>query len=268
PRLGALGAGLAYSLAAFLAWFLLIVIVRTASADTFSRTFSAPFTWDSQRYREIIRLGLPFACRIVLREGVLPAAAFIIAPFGAPALAAHAVAARIVDLLGVFCFGFGDAANTRVGIAIGAGKLNQIGPAAWISVHLATFVGLLIAVMLTTEPAWVVSWLLDNTESASLAVAVAILPIAACVLFLQGIQSAIGGALSGMRDAKGPLLIAIGGSWGIGLPLGFLLAHVTALPVQGLWTGLLLGACGTTILYGIRFRQRLWRLRGSSDTPR
>ncbi|HEY4174533.1 MAG TPA: MATE family efflux transporter, partial [Rhodopila sp.] len=65
PRLGALGAGLAYSLAAFLAWGLLIVIVRTAPADTFSRTFSAPLVWDSQRYREIIRLGLPFACRIV-----------------------------------------------------------------------------------------------------------------------------------------------------------------------------------------------------------
>lgn len=265
PPLGAFGAGLAYSLVAVLAWGLLIIIVRRSPVDAFSRSLSSPFNWDGRRYREIVRLGLPFACRIVLREGVLPAAAFIAAPFGAAAVAAHAVAARVVDLLGVFSFGFSDAANSRVGLGIGAGKLHQVRSAGWISVQLSAGVGLLIVALLLAMPMQAASWILGTADPAKIARTAALFPLAACVLFLDGIQSAIGGALSGMRDAKGPLLIAIGGSWGIGLPLGGLLAHVTSFPVQGLWMGLLLGACGTTILYVLRFRQRLWRLQEGGD---
>lgn len=268
PPLGALGAGLAYSLAAVLAWGLLMIIVRVSPTDAFSRALSSPFTWERRRYLEIVRLGLPFACRIVLREGVLPAAAFVIAPFGPYALSAHAVAGRIVDLLGVSSFGFSSAASARVGIGIGAGTLRQVKSAGWISVQLSAGISLLIAVVLLTEPTQLASYFLGSADPSGIAMTVAVLPTAACVLFLGGIQSAIGGALSGMRDAKGPLLIAVFGSWGVGLPAGFLLARMTAPPVLGLWTGLLLGACITTILYVIRLRQRFRRLRAATEAAR
>lgn len=265
PPLGALGAGLAYSLAAVLAWGLLVIIVRGSAADAFSRSLSAPFTWERQRYLEIVRLGLPFACRIVLREGVLPAAAFVVAPFGPSAVAAHAVAARILDLLGVFSFGFSDAANTRVGIGIGARSLRQVRSAGWISVQLAAIIGLLIVIVLLAEPMNWASWFLGRSDPSDIAATAGVLPIAACILFLEGIQSALGGALSGMRDARGPLLITVFGSWVIGLPLGFLLARKITAPVQGLWIGLLLGACVTTVFYVIRFRRRLRQLQAIGE---
>ena len=268
PPLGAMGAGMAYSLAAVLAWGLLIVIVRRSPADVFSRSLSSPFTWEGRHFRKIVRLGLPFACRIVLREGMLPAAAFIVAPFGPYAVSAHAVVGRIVDLFGVFSFGFSDAANARVGIGIGAGKFRQARSAGWISVQLSAGVNLLIAVVLLTEPTQLASWFLGNADPTSVAAAVAVLPAAACILFLVGIQSAIGGALSGMRDANGPLLITIFGSWGVGLPVGFLLAHTIAVPVLGLWIGILLGACATTGLYVLRLQLRLWRTQETHDTLR
>lgn len=268
PPLGAMGAGLAYSLAAVLAWGLLMVIVRTSPADALSRALCSPFTWEGRRYREIMRLGLPFACRIVLREGVLPAAAFIIAPFGPYAVSAHAVAGRIVDLFGVFSFGFSDAANTRVGTGIGAGRLGQVSSAGWIAVQLSAGVGLIIVVVLLAQPTRLATRFLGSADPSGIAMTVAVLPTAACILFLEGIQSAIGGALSGMRDAKGPLLIAVFSSWGIGLPVGFLLTHVMTTPDLGLWIGLLSGACTTTILYVIRLRQRLWRLQAAAETVR
>ncbi|HVY18415.1 MAG TPA: MATE family efflux transporter [Rhodopila sp.] len=260
PPLGATGAGLAYSLAAVLAWGLLVIIVRASSSDAFSRSLSSPFTWQAQHYQEIVRLGIPFACRIVLREGVLPAAAFIVAPFGASAVAAHAVAARIVDLLGVFSFGFSDAANTRAGVGIGAGNLHQVSSAGWVSVQLSAAVNVPIVILLLSEPARLASWFLGSADHFEIVPAAAVLPVAACVLILEGIQSAIGGALSGMRDAKGPLFIAVLGFWGVGLPVGFLLAHKTAVPALGVWIGLLFGACAATLLHVIRFRRRLRRL--------
>jgi len=118
PPLGALGAGFAYSLTAFGAWGLLMTIVQNSPVDAFGSVFRRPFVWDGERYRQIMRLGIPFSCRIMLREGVLPAAAFALAPYGAAAVAAHAVAAQVISLAGVFSFGFSDAANMRVSYAL------------------------------------------------------------------------------------------------------------------------------------------------------
>jgi MATE family multidrug resistance protein len=64
-----------------------------------------------------------------------------------------------------------------------------------------------------------------------------------------------------MRDAKGPLLMAVAGSWAIGMPLGIVLANNTAMPALGLWTGIASGAALTALLYMLRFRQRIGELR-------
>ncbi len=257
PPLGALGAGLAYSLTAFGAWALLATIVRASPVDAFSSVFRRLFVWDRQRYRDIMRLGLPFACRIVLREGVLPAAALALAPYGAAAVAAHAVAAQVVILAGVFSFGFSDAANMRVSYALGAGTPRRAKHSGWVAIQLATVVSALLVAALLAEPTRIARWVLGNDDPVSVAAAAALLPLAACLLFLEGVQSAAGGALSGMQDAKGPLLIAIIGSWAVGMPLAILLAWATVTPALGLWIGLVIGGCLTTILYLVRFRQEI-----------
>ena len=257
PPLGALGAGTAYSLTAFGAWALLATIVWTSPVDAFGSVFRRPFVWDSERYRDIIRLGLPFACRIVLGEGVLPAAALALAPYGAAAVAAHAVAAQVVILAGVFSFGISSAANMRVSYALGAGMPHRAKHSGWVAIQLATVVSALLVAALLAEPARIARWVLGNDDPVSIAAAAALLPVAACLLFLEGVQSAAGGALSGMQDAKGPLLIAITGSWAVGMPLAILLAWVTVTPALGLWIGLVVGGCLTTLLYLVRFRQKI-----------
>jgi len=257
PPLGALGAGFAYSLTAFGAWALLMTIVRTSPVDAFGSVFRRPFVWDGERYRRIIQLGIPFSCRIMLQEGVLPAAAFALAPYGAAAVAAHAVAAQVVSLAGVFSFGFSVAANKRVSYALGAGVPHHAEHAGWIAIQLATAISALLVAGLLTEPTLVARWVLGNNDPGSVATAARLLPIAACLLFLEGVQSAAGGALNGMQDAKGPLLIAVAGSWAVGMPLAILLAWMTTTPALGLWIGLVIGGCLTTILYLIRFRQKI-----------
>ena len=257
PALGAFGAGLAYALAAIAAWVLLIVIDRAAAGGALGRTLHGPIRWDAPRVHAIVRLGLPFACRIVLREGVLPAAALALAPFGAAVVAAHAVAARVLDLLGACCFGFSDAANARVGAAIGAEARHRIGFIGQVAVQLSLGVSGLFAVVIVSAPTTVASLILDRTDVQGVAAASALLPLAALLLVLESVQSALGGALSGMRDARGPLMIALFSTWGLGLPVGVGLAWMTEAPAVGLWGGLILGGCVTTALYAIRFRRKL-----------
>ncbi len=225
--------------------------------DAFGSVFRRPFVWDGERYQRIMRLGIPFSCRIMLREGVLPAAAFALAPYGAAAVAAHAVAAQVISLAGVFSFGFSDAANMRVSYALGAGVPHRAKHTGWIAIQLATAISVLLVAALVTEPMQIARWVLGNNDPGSVAAAAKLLPVAACLLFLEVVQSAAGGALSGMQDAKGPLLIAVAGSWAVGMPLAILLAWMMATPALGLWIGLVIGGCLTTILYLIRFRQKI-----------
>ena len=41
------------------------------------------------------------------------------------------------------------------------------------------------------------------------------------------------------------------------MPLGFVLARLSASPASGLWSGLVLGACVTTVLYLRRFQRHM-----------
>ncbi|MFC7694763.1 MATE family efflux transporter [Paeniroseomonas aquatica] len=256
PPLGALGAGLAYAATGHAALMLLAIAIRLCPAGALGASLRSPFVFDRTCCREIVQLGVPFACRIVLREGLLPAAAFVLVPFGAAAVAAHVVATRIVDLCGVFTFGFSDAANARVGHAVGSGNPAHAARSAWVAVQLSTVVGLGAAAMLVLAPTAIVRAVLGDLDPADIEAAAALLPIAACLLVLESVQSAAGGALSGLRDAKGPLLIAILGGWGFG-PLGLVLAWLGPDPAAGIWCGLVGGACLTVGLYLHRLRSRL-----------
>jgi multidrug resistance protein, MATE family len=201
----------------------------------------------------ILRLGLPFALRIVLREGVLPAAALLLVPFGAVAVAAHGLAARVVMLAGVFSFGFSDASNARVGRALGAGTgVRRVGV---VSLVMATAVSLAAALAVAARPRWLAGLVLGPGDPAVVAAAASLLPVAAVLLFLEGVQSAGSGALQGMRDARVPLAIAVLGGWVVGLPAGFLLAAWLAVPVVGLWAGLCLGWAIAATLTLDRFRR-------------
>lgn len=257
PALGAFGAGLAYALAAVAAWGLLVAIDRATADGALGQTLRGPFRWDVPRAHAIMRLGLPFACRIVLREGVLPVAALALVPFGTEAVAAHAVAARVLDLAGACCFGFSDAANVRVGAAIGAGTRHRIGFIGQVAVQLSLGVSGLLAVAIVAASSTVASLVLGPASTREVAAAAALLPLAALLLVLESAQSALGGALSGMRDARGPLVIALLSTWGLGLPVGIGLAWATATPAAGVWGGLVLGGCVTTAFYAIRFRRKL-----------
>lgn len=261
PALGVAGAGAAYALTACGALGLLAVILRCSPPSAFGSVFRRPFVLDRARCAGILRLGIPFACRILLREGVLPAAAFVIAPFGAAALAAHAVAANVVGLTGVFSFGLSDAANMRVSHAVGRARPDQARHAGRVAIQLSAVIGVLVATALIVAPGAIARRVLGEADPANVASAAALLPIAAALQFFETVQSAAGGALSGLRDAKGPLAISVLGAWVVGVPVGMLLAYQADLSVRGMWLGLAVGAGLTTILYLARLRRMLARQR-------
>ena len=254
PKFGVFGAGLAYAITAYAALLLLAALLRARPASVLASVFRRPWSFDGPLCRAILRLGLPFACRIVLREGVLPAAGVILAPFGGTILAAHAIASRATELAGVFAFGISSAANVRVSLALGAANATPSPrQRGWIAILLASLVSAIAASLLILLPSTITAWFLGQTHSPAARAAATLLPVAGILLFLDGVRSAPGGALSALRDAKAPLLISLFGAWIVGLPLGWLLARQTAAPALGLWCGLAIGGACTTALYLVRW---------------
>ena len=198
-------------------------------------------------------------------ESAYPVAAFVLAPFGAEAVAAHAVALRVFELAGMLSFGFNEAAVVRVGLAHGVRSPRSVRHAAWTAVGLATTASLLVAAAVAAGRWRLAAWMLAGSDVGVVPVAAALLPFTACLLVVDAVQSAAGGALTGLQDARWPPIVATIGAWGVGLPAGLLLMQVMPVAVQGLWCGLVLGNLVSACAYLHRLRGLIARTPGTSD---
>jgi MATE family multidrug resistance protein len=100
-----------------------------------------------------------------------------------------------------------------------------------------------------------------GAESATVtAFAVSFLAVAALFQIADCTQVTAMGALRGLKDTRVPMLIALAGYWGLGLPFGAFFGIYLDLGGEAIWSGL---AVGLTVVSGCL----IWRFRILS-TPR
>ena len=99
----------------------------------------------------------------------------------------------------------------------------------------------------------IVAMFIDNKEVEDWASQ--LLLIAALFQLSDGIQAIGLGILRGIGDVKRPMLITLFAYWVIGIPVGYYLGFNTALSVEGIWVGLLLGLSVSAILLYWRFNR-------------
>jgi MATE family multidrug resistance protein len=87
-----------------------------------------------------------------------------------------------------------------------------------------------------------------DRSDAVLALAVSYLAFAALFQVFDGGQVVGAGVLRGLHDTRVPMIYAAIGYWGVGLPVGVLLAFWAGLRGEGLWVGL---AAGLAIVAGL-----------------
>ena len=73
---------------------------------------------------------------------------------------------------------------------------------------------------------------------------------------VDGAQAVAGGMLRGLRDTTVPMIYALFGYWGVGLPLGVLLAFWAGLEGRGIWIGLSAGLAVVAVLLLVRWLRR------------
>jgi MATE family multidrug resistance protein len=257
--LGIAGSGVATLLSNGLMFAALVVVVLYVRPFRQYRVFAAFLTPDWRQFRRLMRLGLPMAATLSFEVTMFNAAVFLMGLIGEAALAAHAIAIQLASLTFMVPLGIGQAATVRVGRAYGAQDRDAIRRAGWSAFWLAVvfMAAMSLTMVLASRP--LISAFIDATDPRNKAVvdlATSFLMFAALFQIADGAQAVGSGMLRGLHDTRAPMLFALGGYWGIGLPLGVVLAFPLGLGGIGIWIGLATGLIVVAFLMVRRWRNR------------
>lgn len=267
--LGIAGVGIATTCSALVSLSVLCAVALWHPVIRRRRLLHRVWRPDFARLGVLFRLGLPMAATGLAEAGLFEAAALGMGLFGASQLAAHAVAIQVAAICFMVPNGIAQAATVRVGLALGGRDAEAIRRSGRVALGLAFgFMSLCAAVQLGMPRALVGLFLdLDDARNAAaIPFAIGFIGFAALFAVADGVQSVALGMLRGLQDTRVPMLIAVGGYWGIGVPLGAALAWGAGLEGSGIWLGFCAGLFVVAACLVARWR-RLTRIRGPAVAP-
>ena len=244
PALGALGGGIAFSVASFV--LLAFVAVASLSYRTPLPTHApAPRVPLSTAYR----LGLPVGLQMLAEVGVFSLVALLSGALGPEVASAHNIALGLASFTFMGAVGVSGATAVRVGRAIGAGRSPR--RAGILGIALGATGMIIGAVAFTAVPTLLVRAFTDDERV--VAIGVGLLHIAALFQIFDGVQAVASGALRGAGDMRFPFLANVAAHWLVGFPAAITLGFVLHLGAAGLWWGLTAGLVFVSALLAGRF---------------
>jgi len=257
--MGIAGSGVATTLSSWLMLLAMALVVQLDRRFSGFRALANLGRADWTRLAELWRLGLPMAAMLLFEVTIFNAAVFLMGLIGTAALAAHTIAINIASMTFMVPLGIGQAATVRVGLAYGRRDPDGISRAGWSAFWLATGFMAAMSLIMVLAPGLLISAFLDiraPSNAEVLRLAATYLLFAALFQIADGAQAVGGGMLRGLHDARVPMLYALGGYWGIGLPLGALLAFGLGMGGTGIWIGLATGIGVVAVLMISRWQAR------------
>lgn len=259
PRMGIAGSGLATSLSSLFMFVGMAVVVTVERRFRRYQVFGRFWRADWPRLRGLVRLGLPIAGILAFEVTIFNAAAMFMGLIDAASLAAHAIALQIASLTFMVPLGLNQAVTVRVGLAYGAQDQDGISRAGWTAFVIGVSFMALMAAVMVLWPKVLISGFIDMDDPANAEVirlAVTFLGFAALFQIFDGAQAVGAGMLRGLHDTKMPMIYGAIGYWGIGLPLGVLLAFRYGFAGNGIWIGLSSGLAVVSSLLLARWLRR------------
>lgn len=251
PALGAEGSGIATAVVTWVQALGYLAYLRL------SRRF-AGIGWGEGRWRVdmqvlsgLLRLGGPIAVAVMLEVGMFSTAGLLIGRLGAVVVAAHQVALNVASITFMVPLGIAMAITVRVGNAVGRGDAEGVRRAGMIGIAMAAVAQGLSCVAMLTVPGLIIGLYTDDPQV--LGVGVTLLGLAGVFQLSDGIQVASAGALRGLKDTRVPMFIAAFSYWGVGMPVGWMLAFHGGFGVAGMWVGLIAGLSVAAVLLFGRF---------------
>ncbi len=263
PRLGLIGAGVASATVTTFMFLALLTFVLIDRRLRRYRLLGRFWRADWSQIYEIVRLGLPIAVAHLAEIGMFLASTLLMGLIGTAALAAHAIAIQCAVIAYMVPYGIAQAATVRVGRAMGAGKHRAMARAGWTAVALGIGFAFLPAAAFWFLGGAIVDLFLDTARpenKTTIDLAVSFLAIAALLQFADGAQCTAFGALRGLKDTRGPMLISLAGYWGLGLTSAAVFGVYLGFGGQAIWISLAVAVSVVGVLLVRRFWAQSLRL--------
>jgi MATE family multidrug resistance protein len=223
---------------------------------------AAILPWHAESLRiaplmRMLRVGVPLALQQWLEVAVFALGAVWIGWFGTVPLAGHEIALNLASITFMVPIGVASAAAAMVGRAIGRRDLAAAKRDA-VAAHVVG-VGFMTvsAVLFLTFPVSIAG--VFSSDAATVAMAASLLPIAGVFQIFDGVQAVAIGVLRGTGDTRIPMLLHLGGFWGVGIPLCLILAFPLRLGPRGIWWGYVASLAAVAVLQLLRVRWRFGR---------
>jgi multidrug resistance protein, MATE family len=241
PRLGALGAGIALSIATLVMTLFVVVPARALRGDG----ASAPRVPTALAWK----LGVPIGLHMLVEYGVFSTMAVLAGKLGAIVVSAHQIAIALASFTYMGALGVAGATAVRVGRAIGEGRSPR--RAGLLGMALGAAFMSMCAVGFAFAPRFLIDLFTD--EPGVIALGSKLLLLAAVFQLFDGVQVVAAGALRGAGDVRYPFLANTAAHWLINFPVGVALCFAAGWGVVGLWCGATLGLAAAAIALATRF---------------
>jgi MATE family multidrug resistance protein len=202
-----------------------------------------------ERFARLWRLGFPAASQVTLEVGVFGLATALAGRLDPVSSAAHQIALNIAGTSFMVPLGVAAAGAVRVGNRVGANDPAGAARAGWMAILLGSGFMCTTALGFFIAPRALIG--LFSPGAAVVELGASLLLVAAVFQLFDGLQAVATGALRGLGSTRMAMMVNLGGHWGIGLPIAWLLCFPLGLGVRGLWMGLSIGliVCGVVLTW-------------------
>jgi MATE family multidrug resistance protein len=205
----------------------------------------------------IAAIGAPVGAQFGLEVGLFSFAAIMMGWLGPLQLAAHQVTINVASTTFMVALGVSLAGSIRVGQRIGGHRPRAMRRAILCTYALAIGFMAMCALLFVAFPGAIIRLYTPDPEIVGLGVT--LLLVAAAFQVFDGAQVAGMCVLRGVGDTRVPMVIAGASYWGIGAPVGWLLAFPLGLGPPGIWIGLSVGLATAAAALFLRVRHSFWR---------
>lgn len=243
PEMGGVGCGWATAIAQWSGLILILLYLNRAKSFKDFHLWQSRMRPNKAQIMAILRLGVPIGFTIFVESTMFAVVALLIASLGPVVVAGHQIALSVVSVMFMLPLSIGLAITIRTSFLIGANQPDTARLLARSSILVVLVIAFIWAYLLYAfaEPLA----RLYSKESDVIAVAALLLIYGAIFQIADVVQVVCISALRGYKDTRIPMYIMVSSFWGIGIPLGYILAYkdwiVEPLGAPGFWIGLIAG---------------------------
>jgi multidrug resistance protein, MATE family len=240
PALGALGGGIAFSIA----MLVLLAFVGVAALGYRTKEDAAAIPLATAYH-----LGLPAGLQMFAEVGVFSLVALLSGALGPEVASAHHIAIGMASFTFMAALGVSGATSVRVAYAIGAGTSAR--RPGVVGIALGAVGMTFSAVVFMAAPHALMR--VFTTDARVIAIGVKLVRIAAIFQVFDGVQGVATGALRGAGDVRFPFVANVFAHWLVGFPAAMVLGFALHRGARGLWWGLTAGLVFVSVLLAGRF---------------